>query len=318
MLMPTSWNCPSREACLSIPIDTPVAARGFAWQEHLLATHNTALQQPASLSPRPYLHPLRSKAGTVVTDAEPADHPHHLGLSVAFSDVNGTNFWGGSTYTAANGPMLLPNHGKQVPHGWQSPSQEGGEEHSEEETGLVSWLAADGRELAAEQRRVRYFRSTGPSAWALSLSSVIVPAADVQRLEVSSSAVKGRKGAGYGGIFWRFPESAGQAQVLSEAGTGAGAAHGSGSRWLSIGMHINGAPVTVLLAQDAGRILPWFVRADGYLGAGPAVAWGKPAAADHHNPLKLALHAVIHDGPVPTAAHALELLNQHPLMPRLS
>jgi hypothetical protein len=34
----------------------------------------------------------------------------------------------------------------------------------------------------------------------------------------------------------------------------------------------------------------------------------------HHNPLKLALHAVIHDGSVSTAARALELLNQHPLI----
>jgi hypothetical protein len=143
---------------------------------------------------------------------------------------------------------------------------------------------------------------------------VIVPAADVPRLEVSSSAVKGRKGAGYGGIFWRFPDPTGQPLVLSEAGTGAGAAHGSRSRWLSVSLEVKGAPVTVLLAQEPDRILPWFIRAEGYLGAGPAVAWAEPAAVDHHNPLKLALHAVIHDGPVSTAGHALELLNQHPLI----
>ncbi|MDQ0925212.1 hypothetical protein QF038_003720 [Pseudarthrobacter sp. W1I19] len=302
MLMPTSWNCPSLEVRLAIPIDTPAAARGVAPQKHPLATHNTAL--------RPYLHPLRSRAGVVVTDAEPSDHPHHLGLSVAFSDVNGTNFWGGSTYTAAGGPMLLPNHGTQMPKGWQCTQPAEGVE----ESGRVSWLAEDGRELAVEQRRIRYFRNTGAATWALSLSSVIVPAVDVQRLEVSSSAVKGRKGAGYGGIFWRFPESAGEALVLSEAGSGGGAAHGSGSRWLSISLVIDGAPVTVLLAQEAGQILPWFVRAEGYLGAGPAVAWAKPAVVDHRNPLKLALHAVIHDGPVSTAARALELLDQHPLI----
>ncbi|WP_142059050.1 DUF6807 family protein [Pseudarthrobacter sp. B4EP4b] len=299
---------------MAIPIDTPAAARGVAPQKRPLATHNTSLQQPARLSPRPYLHPLRSKGGVAVTGAEPADHPHHLGLSIAFSDVNGTNFWGGSTYTATNGPMQLPNHGKQVPHGWQSPSQEGGEEHSEEESGRVSWLTEGGRDLAVEHRRIQYFSNTGPSSWALSLSSVIVPAVGVQRLEVSSSAVKGRKGAGYGGIFWRFPPAAREPLVLSEAGSGAGPAHGSGSRWLSIGMVIDAAPVTVILAQDAGHILPWFVRAEGYLGAGPAVAWAKPAVVDHHNPLKLALHAVIHDGHVHTPAHALELLDQHPLI----
>ncbi|WP_350223969.1 DUF6807 family protein [Pseudarthrobacter sp. fls2-241-R2A-168] len=314
MLMPTSWNCPSPEVRLAIPIDTPAAARGAAPQKHPLAAHNTSLLQPARFSPRPYLHPMRSKAGVVVTGAEPADHPHHLGLSIAFSDVNGTNFWGGSTCTATNGPLQLPNHGKQVPHGWQSPSQEGGEERSEEESGRVSWLTEGGRDLAVEHRRIQYFSNAGPSSWALSLSSMIVPAVGVQRLEVSSSAVKGRKGAGYGGIFWRFPEAAREPLVLSEAGSGAGPAHGSGSRWLSIGMVIDASPVTVILAQDASHILPWFVRAEGYLGAGPAVAWVKPATVDHHNPLKLALHAVIHDGHVHTPAHALELLDQHPLI----
>jgi hypothetical protein len=310
MLNPTSWNCPSLEVRLATPTHAAAAVPALPPREQPLATHNTALRQPASLSPRPYLHPLRSQAGVVVTDAEPGDHRHHLGLSIAFSDVNGTNFWGGSTYSAASGAVLLPNHGTQVPHGWQpSPQEDIGEE-----AGQVSWLSKDGRELAVEQRRIQYFRHIGPSSWALSLSSVMVPAADVPRLEVSSSAVKGRKGAGYGGIFWRFPDPAGEPLVLSEAGSGAAAAHGSLSRWLSVGLVVNGSPVTVLLAQSPGPILPWFVRAEGYVGAGPAVAWAEPAAVDHHNPLKLALHAVIHDGSVSTAARALELLNQHPLI----
>jgi len=306
MLNPTSPELSLLEVGLAHYIHF-AEAPGSPDQEQPLATHNMALQQHASHAPRPYLHPLRSKAGTVVTDAEPADHRHHLGLSVAFSDVNGTNFWGGSTYTAASGPTLLANHGRQVPHGWQQTPGEA--------SGNVSWLSRNGGELAVEQRRIQYFHDAGAGTWALSLSSVIRPAADVPRLEVSSSAVKGRKGAGYGGIFWRFPETAGEPLVLSEAGTGAAAAHGSGSRWLSIGMVVDDAPVTVLLAQETGRILPWFIRAEDYLGAGPAVAWDELAVVDRRRkPLKLALHAVIHDGPVDTASHALQLLDQHPLI----
>ena len=306
MLNPTSPELSLLEVGLAHYIHF-AEAPGSPDQEQPLATHNMALQQHASHAPRPYLHPLRSKAGTVVTGAEPADHRHHLGLSVAFSDVNGTNFWGGSTYTAASGPTLLANHGRQVPHGWQQTPGEA--------SGNVSWLSRNGGELAVEQRRIQYFHDAGAGTWALSLSSVIRPAADVPRLEVSSSAVKGRKGAGYGGIFWRFPETAGEPLVLSEAGTGAAAAHGSGSRWLSIGMVVDDAPVTVLLAQETGRILPWFIRAEDYLGAGPAVAWDELAVVDRRRkPLKLALHAVIHDGPVDTASHALQLLDQHPLI----
>jgi hypothetical protein len=282
----------------------PAAGARVSLDGDPLAVHNMDLLQPAKLSPRPYLHPVRSLAGTVATQSEPADHRHHLGLSIAFTDVNGTNFWGGSTYTPDSGPVLLDNHGVQRAHGWQSTP--------DAEFGGVSWFSQSGGQLAAEQRRIEYLYHPEPASWSLSLFSVIVPAAGVQRLEVSSSAVKGRQGAGYGGIFWRFPEVAGQPLVLSSAGRGADAAHGSVSPWLSVSMVVNKAPVTVLLAQEPDRLLPWFIRAGGYLGAGPAVAWTQAAIAERSNPLKLALHAVVHDGPVSTPAQALELLQQHP------
>lgn len=292
---------------------TPSAAvPGLSGQGQPLATHCTASREPASSAPRPYLHPVRSLAGATVTEAGPADHPHHLGLSLALSDVNGTNFWGGSTFTAASGPMLLANHGTQLPQGWQSSL--GGDTGGG--SGGVSWRSASGEELALEQRRIQYFVHPEPGSWSLSLSSVIRPAAGVERLVVSSSAVKGRPGAGYGGIFWRFPHGSGDPVVLSDAGSGADAAHGSMSPWLSVTMRIDGAPVSVVLAQDPERLLPWFVRADGYLGAGPAVAWSEPAHVDRHTPLRLGLHAVIHDGAVNTAARALELLRQHPRLSR--
>ncbi|WP_189337657.1 DUF6807 family protein [Arthrobacter sp. AFG7.2] len=284
----------------------PLAVPDGAPGSELPALHNRYLQEPADHAPRPYLHPVRSLAGTVVSQARPADHPHHLGLSIAFSDINGTNFWGGSTYTPAGGSMLLDNHGVQRPHGWQSTSNT--------EFGDVSWISRSGEHLGAEQRRIEYLHHPAPATWSLSLFSVMVPAGDAERLEVSSSAVKGRAGAGYGGIFWRFPEPTGQPLVLSDAGSGADAAHGSLSRWLSISMDLGGAAVTVVLGQDPDRLLPWFIRTEGYLGAGPSVAWTQAAVVDHNNPLKLALHAVIHDGPVSTAAHALELLQQHPLL----
>lgn len=277
---------------------------GFSCLGQPLATHCTSLQQPDSSAPRPYLHPVRSLAGATLTEAEPADHPHHLGLSLAFSDLNGTNFWGGSTFTAGAGPTMLLNHGTQVPWGWQYADSGA--------AGNVTWLSEAGAELAAERRSIHCLEHPEPGSWSLSMTSVMVPRAGVERLAVSSSAVKGREGAGYGGIFWRFARGSGDPLILSEAGTGADAAHGSLSPWLSITMRINGERISVVLAQDRGHLLPWFIRADGYLGAGPAVAWALPAHVDRAAPLRLALHAVIHDGPVPNAARALELLQHHP------
>ncbi len=267
---------------------------------------------PASSSPRPYLHPVRSLAGAVLTEAAPEDHPHHLGLSIAFADLNGTNFWGGSTFTP-DGPAVLPNHGRQVPMGWtDSPTGAS----PKEATGTVVWRSEQGADVAVEQRSVRCFSHPQPGTWSLSLESVMVPAGNVGRLEVSSSAVKGRAGAGYGGIFWRFPGASSRPLVLSANGEGAAAAHGSRSPWLAISTTIDGAPVSVVLGQG-GSLRPWFVRTEGYLGAGPAVAWSEKAVADAASPLAQSLHAVIHDGPVDTPTQALKLLQHHPGIPAL-
>ena len=156
------------------------------------------------LAPRPYLHPLRTLAGVPLTEAGPDDHPHHLGLSLAFSDVNGSNFWGGSTYTG-HGPALLANHGRQVPSGWSYQTRKGG-------AGLSPGSTQDGQELASEQRSYTYQEHPDSNSWSLSFDSLIRPAGDVEQLSVSSSAVKGRRGAGYGGIFWRFPAGDGPAE----------------------------------------------------------------------------------------------------------
>ncbi|MGA2987337.1 MAG: PmoA family protein [Terriglobia bacterium] len=54
-------------------------------------------------SPKPFLHPLRSAQGTVVTRGFPMrtdipgehlDHPHHRAMFFAHGDINGIDFWG--------------------------------------------------------------------------------------------------------------------------------------------------------------------------------------------------------------------------------
>lgn len=263
---------------------------------------NTGGDLATVLSPRPYLHPVRTLAGVAVTEAGPVDHPHHLGLSLSFSDLNGTNFWGGSTFTE-NGPAILPNHGRQVLAEWLSLEGLG--------KGTVVWLDKSGDPLAVEGRSYRYQAHPAANTWSLAFESLLQPAGDVEQLSVSSSAVKGRSGAGYGGIFWRFPSGDVPAKVLCSGGTGTGIAHGSLSPWLAMETRHEGKNVSVILAQDTSALRPWFVRTDGYVGAGPAVAWDHPATVDRGNPLKLSLHAVVHDGSLTSPQHVEELLLHH-------
>lgn len=70
-------------------------ARTFGIAGQPVAEYQDGSRIRAVSSPRPYLHPVRTLAGTVVTDHQPLDHVWHLGVGVALQDVDGVNFWGG-------------------------------------------------------------------------------------------------------------------------------------------------------------------------------------------------------------------------------
>jgi hypothetical protein len=64
---------------------------------------------------KPFLHPLRSASGKVVSryypmelvEGEPRDHPHHRGLWFTHGDVNGIDFWANETRGGNKGRVVL-------------------------------------------------------------------------------------------------------------------------------------------------------------------------------------------------------------------
>src|SRR3954453_17973910 len=112
---------------------------------------------PPAVSPRPYLHPVTTMAGTTVTGFMPADHRHHLGASVAIPVLNQANFWGGSTYVAGRGPVRLDNHGRQQHTRWLHRS---GDRLVQE----ICWVGRDGAPLAREVRSLSV-RAVGDTSW---------------------------------------------------------------------------------------------------------------------------------------------------------
>ncbi|MEU8384417.1 PmoA family protein [Streptosporangium sp. NPDC048865] len=239
-------------------------------------------------APRPHLHPVRTLGGTVVTETQPADHVHHFGAGVAVSDVNGVNFWGGSTYVPGVGPRILPNHGRQRRRSLR-PVDGGFAER-------LDWTGPDGTVLATEERTL--LARALPDAWALEFAFTLENRTG-EPLSIQSSACKGRTGAGYGGFFWRAPKDSPGLDVLAEGASGERAVHGSLSPWLALTCDA----WSLLFVQTAG-LDPWFVRVAEYPGVGPALAWDAPLTVPDR--LERAITVVVADGPLaPGRAAAL-------------
>lgn len=239
---------------------------------------------PMPNSPRPYLHPVRTLGGHTVTDAAPDSHSHQFGISIAFPDIDGTNFWGGRTFVADHGPAWLDNHGQEVHRRWLRRA----DSHLSH---LLDWIGADGNVLLRE-RRVINCRGLDSTAWTLRVYSELVNVSG-RPLTVCSPAAKGRIGAGYGGHFWRGPAEAG-ATVLSPYGEGAERIHGREADWVAITTSrwsVLFLPGDVATAGDR-----WFVRARDYLGVCSALAWDEPLVLHPGQTIARQVVTVVVDG----------------------
>lgn len=236
----------------------------------------------AGHAPRPYIT-VTTPGGIDVTETRPADHRHHLGVSVTTPDVSGTNFWGGSTYVRDVGPQILDNHGRQV---IEAESAEVNRYNA-----TIVWRDRDDEPVISEEREIVVDEIDGTTviAWRSVLTALR------EGVSIGSSQTNGRPGAFYGGIFWRAPF--GRADVFSEAGAGTDKAHGSTSPWIVV----TGSDASLVAASSSG--LPWFVRSEGYVGFCPALAYDARRRLDPEEPLALDLVVALVDA---TDAHTIE------------
>jgi hypothetical protein len=105
---------------------------------------------------KPYLHPLRTAGGMIVTrsfpmeqvEGETKDHPHHQGVWFTHGDVNGIDFWANA--------RLTPRHGKVVLIDGKPVRAQGGSK-----TGIIEaafqWVNPDGKALLREERKMTFY-----------------------------------------------------------------------------------------------------------------------------------------------------------------
>ncbi|MFD5591443.1 PmoA family protein [Streptomyces griseorubiginosus] len=247
----------------------------------------TRPELPDRLSPRPYLHPVTTLAGTAVTELGPADHPHHLGVGVAVPDVEGHNFWGGRTYVRDQGPTELDNHGAQRHTSFPLRDPDGFVEE-------LRWVAS-GAELLRERRTVSATELTS-TAWALDFTFSLT---NVTRgpLSIGSPATNGRPGAAYGGFFWRARKEAAAPEVFTVDREGEDVIHGTRADWVAL----TGGSWTLVFAgaTEVTRRDPWFVRAAEYPGVGSSLASGTRLPVPTGETVVRRIVTVVADGRLP-------------------
>jgi predicted dehydrogenase len=290
--------------------ELPAAGESTAGAQAPFIVNGKVVARPAdgsrimpTSSPRPYLHPVSTLAGTVVTDHLPEDHVWHLGAGVAIQDVDGVNFWGGRTFTRDAGAYAWrKDHGRIVTLAVEN---EGGSR-----TETLGWLAPDGSPLLNE-RRTWSWAAVAASTWRLTLDFELTPSGP-DPVKLGSPGSNGRPQGGYGGFFWRLPPVDGAA-VWTASADGEDAVHGSvpspAAPWLAwSGSFRNGeadgGPATLVFLPGTGAEQPgdpWFVRMAGYPGVGLSLAWEQAATTSHARPLHRTVTVLVADGLLSTA-----------------
>jgi len=231
----------------------------------------TRPDSPQLESPKPYIDPVRTRAGRVVSLFRPWDHVWHKGLAWSLPVVDDENFWGGPTYVRGQGYVQLPNDGTQRHVDTTSAVVEDDVVTFAHD---VEWISQTGRRMFAE-RRTLTARIVDGATWALTFETVMTNVTDAT-IEIGSPTTRGRENAGYGGLFWRGPRSFTDGRVVTVDGTSTGSdVRGQRHAWMGFeGRHdvIDDTSLIVMAdAEDNPHHPPqWFARSEEYAALNPA------------------------------------------------
>ncbi|NUR84435.1 MAG: PmoA family protein [Nonomuraea sp.] len=220
--------------------------------------------EPAE-SPKPYVHPLRTLAGDVVTVYRPHDHRWHKGLQLTASHVSGQNFWGGGTYVHGQGYVQLDNNGT-MRHDTLDVTADG-------LRGTLTWRTSYGEPWVAEERALTIAAvDPGNGSWELHWRSTLTGLRE-DPLAFGSPTTHGRPMAGYSGLFWRGPRDFTGGELIGPDDRGGEELMGQRADWVAFhGRHDEVDRESTLVfvpEQDCD----WFVRTEWFAAVNPSWAF---------------------------------------------
>jgi hypothetical protein len=240
-----------------------------------IASYVFAPDAPASEAPKPYLSPLRSLSGAPMSIYRPWDHRWHKGLQMTLSHVSGQNFWGGPTFSVAEGYAWKDNLGRIEHRGFSATDAVGHEISLAED---LEWVTAAGETWLSENRRHRFHSVDATRGiWAYDFGTELTNVSG-RELEFGSPTTHGREAAGYTGLFWRGPRSW-TGGTITAAGMPAGDdPMGRSADWLALSAQNDeldgGATVLAIAGRSSAAIpLKWFVRSEPFAAIAPSPAF---------------------------------------------
>ncbi|MEU4251575.1 PmoA family protein [Amycolatopsis sp. NPDC026612] len=239
--------------------------------------------------PKPYLHPVRTLAGDVVTAFRPHDHRWHKGLQMTATDVSGQNFWGGVTYVRDRGYLELPNVGT-MRHVDLVVEQDGFAER-------LTWHTQAGEHWVDEVRRLAVHDVDGES-WALEFATELTNVRGAP-LVFGSPTTSGRDLAGYTGLFWRGPRAFTDGEIIAADGQGGPGMMGKEAPWLAyVGHHdeVDRSSTLLFLDHPGNEVTRWFVRATPFPAVNPSFAFFDELGLAPGGTLNLRYRVVVADG----------------------
>ena len=203
-------------------------------------------------SPRPYLSPIRTLGGELVSLFRPHDHVWHKGIAWSLPVVGDENFWGGPTFVSGQGYVQLPNNGTQRHRSFEQPADAAGPAPARIVESL-DWVTEAGETLF-EERRTLAARILDDDAWLLGFETRMANVSG-RAIPIGSPTTRGRENAGYGGLFWRGPRSFTGGTVLAPGVAGGDELRGIRAPWMGFsGRHDgSGGASTVVMVDDRGE-----------------------------------------------------------------
>jgi hypothetical protein len=249
---------------------------------------------PPFEGPKPYLHPVRTLAGDVVTAYRPHDHRWHKGIQMTASDVSGQNFWGGVTYVHGQDYVVLPNVGTMRHEGFTFHDLTSGRIRFDEQ---LSWHTQAGEHWVDEVREFTV-RDVDDDAWTLEFATALTNVGS-QPLVFGSPTTRGRESAGYTGLFWRGPRAFTDGEILAADGLDGPEMMGRPARWLAyVGHHdeVDRSSTLLFLDHPDNKATHWFVRDNPFPAVNPSFAFFDTVELVPGDTLSLRYRVVVANG----------------------